>query len=106
LPKLDLVLKGSFAGEPGKPLDTVHTQLSFGPLIANVIGAVTLQDESFRVELKWAVLPLPCGVLLKKTSPAQASAAGLASFDSRHPDQADFKLTQASTCGLAIFPSL
>jgi eukaryotic-like serine/threonine-protein kinase len=105
-PKLDLGLKGSFAGEPGKPLDTVRTQLSFGPLIANVVGAVTLQDEYFRAELKWAVLPLPCGVLTKKTSPAQASAAGLVTFDSRHPDQADFKLTQASTCGLPIFPSL
>jgi hypothetical protein len=104
-PRIDLGLKGSFAGEPGKPLDTNHAQLSFGPMVARVIGAVTLQDESFRVELKWEVLPLPCGVLLKKLSPAQASASGMLAFDSRRPDQADFKLTQASTCGLPIFPS-
>ena len=105
-PKLDLGLKGSFAGDPAHPLDTSRTQLSFGPLVANALGAVTLLDESFRVELKWAVSPLPCGVLTKKTSTLQASAAGLIGFDSRHPDQADFKLTQASTCGLPIFPSL
>ncbi len=105
-PRMDLGLKGSFAGEPGHPLDTQHTQLTFGPLVANAIGAVTLLDESFRVELKWAVAPMPCGVLLKKTSPAQATAAGLVTFDSRRPDQAEFKLTQASTCGVPIFPSL
>ena len=54
--------------------------------------------------MKWTVLPLPCGVLLKKQSPNQASASGLLAFDSRRPDMASFTLTSANTCGLSIFP--
>ncbi len=104
-PRLDLVLKGQFAGEPGGPLEINRTQLSFGPLTARVLGAVTLFDESFRVDLQWAVPAMPCGVLLKKLSPREASASGVAGFDSRRPDQAEFKVTQAATCGLSIFPS-
>src|SRR5262249_52357953 len=49
-PPLDVVLAGDFAGEPGKPLDVSHAQLSFGPLVARVLGAVTLADDGFKVD--------------------------------------------------------
>jgi tRNA A-37 threonylcarbamoyl transferase component Bud32 len=102
--RLDVVLKGQFAGAPGQPLDVTRAQLSFGPLTAQVLGAVTPLDDSFRVDLKWSVLPLPCGVLLKQQSPLQAKASGIVGFDSRRPDLASFAVTEAKTCGMALFP--
>jgi len=103
-PPMDLVLGGDFAGEPGKPLDVSHAQLSFGPLTARVVGAVTLFDDAFKVDLNWRVPPLPCGVLLRRQSPTTASAEGMLVFDLRRPDNATFSVTQAQTCGLSIFP--
>src|SRR5262249_14667652 len=99
-PPMDLVFAGDFAGEPGRPLDITHPQLSFGPLVARVLGAVTLFDDAFKVDLNWRVPPMPCGVLLKKLSPQTASADGILVFDLRRPDNASFTVNQAQTCGL------
>src|SRR5262249_6196797 len=103
-PPMDLVLGGQFAGEPGKPLEVSHAKLSFGPLTARLVGAVTLFDDSFKVDLVWNVPPLPCGVLLKKQAAQSASAEGFLVLDFHRPDQALFTVTHAQTCGLSIFP--
>jgi hypothetical protein len=101
---MDLFLGGQFAGEPGKPLEVSHAQLSFGPLTARLVGAIILLDDAFKVDLVWNVPPLPCGVLLKKQSPLSASAEGFLVFDLHRPDKAAFTVTRAQTCGLPIFP--
>jgi hypothetical protein len=68
-----------------------------------VVGAVTLFDDDFKVDLKWSVPPLPCGVLLKKQSSQTASAEGLFLFELRRPERASLGILSAHTCGLPIF---